>query len=137
MDNSLLHTHSHNKVSDVQTKYYCPMHCEGDKVYDEPGNCPVCGMQLVPVQDERNKKHEHHQHQKDKPSVGATGKYYCPMHCEGDKVYDKPGNCPVCGMNLEKLPSVQSKNVQYTCPMHPEIIRDAPGSYPKCAHAVA
>jgi len=29
-----------------------------------------------------------------------TGKYYCPMHCEGDKMYDKPGDCPVCGMDL-------------------------------------
>lgn len=32
----------------------------------------------------------------------SNGKYYCPMHCEGDKMYDKAGNCPVCGMNLEK-----------------------------------
>ncbi len=30
-------------------KYYCPMHCEGDKMYDAPGNCPVCGMKLVPT----------------------------------------------------------------------------------------
>lgn len=30
-------------------KYYCPMHCEGDKVYDEPGRCPVCKMYLVEV----------------------------------------------------------------------------------------
>lgn len=60
------------------------------------------------------------------------GKYYCPMHCEGDKLYNKPGNCPVCGMNLEKLPEVSAKKVQYTCPMHPEIIRDAPGSCPIC-----
>jgi len=29
-------------------------------------------------------------------------KYYCPMHCEGDKTYDKPGDCPVCGMHLKK-----------------------------------
>ncbi len=62
----------------------------------------------------------------------AGGKYYCPMHCEGDKLYNKPGNCPVCGMNLEKLPEVSAKKVQYTCPMHPEIIRDAPGSCPIC-----
>jgi Cu2+-exporting ATPase len=26
--------------------------------------------------------------------------YYCPMHCEGDKTYDKPGTCPVCNMFL-------------------------------------
>src|SRR5690606_7371628 len=36
--------------------------------------------------------------------AGGEGKYYCPMHCEGEKLYDKPGNCPVCGMNLEKVP---------------------------------
>ena len=30
--------------------YYCPMHCEGDKTYDSPGDCPVCGMDLVPMQ---------------------------------------------------------------------------------------
>lgn len=29
-----------------------------------------------------------------------TGKYYCPMLCEGDKKYDQPGDCPVCGMDL-------------------------------------
>jgi Cu+-exporting ATPase len=29
---------------------------------------------------------------------GAT--YYCPMHCEGAKVYNQPGSCPICGMDL-------------------------------------
>jgi Cu2+-exporting ATPase len=28
-------------------KYSCPMKCEGDKTYDQPGNCPVCNMHLV------------------------------------------------------------------------------------------
>ncbi|NNK10394.1 MAG: copper-translocating P-type ATPase [Flavobacteriaceae bacterium] len=28
--------------------YYCPMRCEGDKTYSSPGDCPVCGMDLVP-----------------------------------------------------------------------------------------
>ena len=28
--------------------------------------------------------------------------YYCPMKCEGQKTYTKPGSCPVCGMDLEK-----------------------------------
>jgi len=60
-----------------------------------------------------------------------NGKYYCPMHCEGDKMYDKEGDCPVCGMNLVKQ-AIANKSVQYTCPMHPEIIEDAPGSCPIC-----
>ena len=41
----------------METKYYCPMHCEEDKVYDKPGNCPVCNMKLVPVGTE---SHGHH-----------------------------------------------------------------------------
>ncbi|MDB4539809.1 heavy-metal-associated domain-containing protein, partial [Saprospiraceae bacterium] len=28
--------------------YYCPMMCEGDKTYPEFGDCPICGMDLVP-----------------------------------------------------------------------------------------
>lgn len=35
----------------------------------------------------------------------APAKYFCPMHCEGAKTYDKPGKCPVCDMNLKKQTS--------------------------------
>lgn len=42
------------------------------------------------------------------PEEAKTGKYYCPMHCEGDKMYDEPGNCPVCGMDL--VPEVSASN---------------------------
>jgi len=58
--------------------------------------------------------------------------YYCPMHCEGTKTYNKPGSCPVCGMNLEKATTLAVKKKQYTCPMHSEIIKDAPGACPIC-----
>jgi P-type Cu+ transporter len=71
---------------------------------------------------------------KAKPNLNlpqGAGVYYCPMHCEGDKTYDKPGSCPVCGMDLVERPSAK-KSVSYTCPMHPEIIRDQPGSCPIC-----
>lgn len=30
----------------------------------------------------------------------GSGVFYCPMHCEGEKTYNKPGDCPVCGMDL-------------------------------------
>jgi len=63
--------------------------------------------------------------------VNGNGTYYCPMHCEGDKVYDKAGDCPVCGMDLVQQP-VLAQSHQYTCPMHPEIIRDESGSCPIC-----
>jgi P-type Cu+ transporter len=62
----------------------------------------------------------------------ANGKYYCPMHCEGEKVYDKAGDCPVCGMDLIKAPDLTVAKSLYTCPMHPEIIKDISGSCPIC-----
>ena len=142
--NSLNGTSSHTQpritpavVNNVTTqggdKYYCPMHCEGDKTYDKPGDCPVCGMHLVKQISGENKEIKKiHDHPASKTSGNTGGVYYCPMHCEGDKTYDKPGQCPVCGMNLEKAPSLSIKKKQYTCPMHPEIIKDAPGSCPIC-----
>lgn len=53
--------------------------------------------------------------------------YTCPMHPE--VISDKPGQCPKCGMDLEKK---EVAKVEYTCPMHPEVISDKPGKCPKC-----
>ena len=64
--------------------------------------------------------------------ISASGKYYCPMFCEGEKVYDKAGDCPVCGMDLVKAPDLNAGKSLYTCPMHPEIIQDKPGDCPIC-----
>ncbi len=39
--------------------YACPMKCEGNKTYPEPGQCPVCGMHLKEVKtgdDDKSKK---------------------------------------------------------------------------------
>ncbi|SDI67346.1 Cu2+-exporting ATPase [Chryseobacterium taeanense] len=118
-------------------KYYCPMFCEGDKVYPERGDCPVCNMHLEEitedlVKNQETHSHHHHDHHHEAPKVTdeMAGKYYCPMFCEGDKVYDSNVGCPVCGMDLVKYP--EKKTAQYTCPMHPEIIRDEPGDCPIC-----
>ncbi|WP_332021619.1 heavy metal-binding domain-containing protein, partial [Kaistella sp.] len=73
-------------------------------------------------------------HHPEPPSGNAenhAGKYYCPMYCEGNKVYDSNVGCPVCGMDLVKYPE-KSKPAQYTCPMHPEIVRNEPGDCPIC-----
>ncbi len=67
---------------------------------------------------------------KKSPNNG-NGKFYCPMHCEGEKLYDKAGDCPVCGMDLVQQVSISQKT-EYTCPMHPEIIRDEAGACPIC-----
>ena len=73
------HTHSING-----DKYYCPMRCEGDKTYDEPGDCPKCGMHLIRVE------------KATAPKKGT--KYTCSMHPE--IIRDEPGDCPKCGMEL-------------------------------------
>lgn len=50
MDDNMNTNNTKNEIETpryVTPQYYCPMHCEGDKTYDQPGNCPVCGMHLV------------------------------------------------------------------------------------------
>ena len=49
-----------------------------------------------------------HNHQEETYKIKA-GKFYCPMHCEGDKVYDKAGDCPICGMDLVPMEPTESE----------------------------
>ena len=80
---------------------------------------------------------EHHHHsvpnQHEKMKEKGSGIFYCPMHCEGNKTYDQAGDCPVCGMDLveEQNLSITSSD-KWTCPMHPEIVKNASGSCPIC-----
>ena len=57
----------------------------------------------------------------------------CPMHPEVDS--DQAGDCPKCGMALERV-IVAASVRQFTCPMHPEIIEDEPGDCPICGMAL-
>ena len=79
-------------------------------------------------------KHDHHHHDANiQPAKDA--KYYCPM-CEG-VVSDQPGDCPKCGMALERNPAFAGPaRTIYTCPMHPQIEQDHPGACPICGMAL-
>ena len=91
-------------------------------------------------------------------AVPAAERYTCPMHPE--VVRDVPGDCPKCGMTLERqaLPDTDppqptgmahdapaDKNGRevmtmtdktdaktFTCPMHPEVTSSSAGKCPKC-----
>ncbi len=77
--------------------------------------------------------HKHSEKQEPTGKKNGNGIFYCPMHCEGDKIYGAPGDCPVCGMDLvEEVSSFSSNEQEYTCPMHPEVVKDEPGDCPIC-----
>ncbi len=57
-------------------KYTCPMHPE--IVQDNPGNCPICGMNLIPVNDKEEPKNHNHQHEKH-ASIGHAGHNHIAM----------------------------------------------------------
>ncbi len=106
------------EISNPETKigeYFCPMFCEGDKTYSSDVGCPVCHMNLEEITPEKiqnSKAKSHNSEEEDNhksqisnlKSSANAGKYYCPMFCEGDKVYDTNVGCPVCGMDLVQIP---------------------------------
>jgi membrane fusion protein, copper/silver efflux system len=57
--------------------------------------------------------------------------YHCPMH--PTYTSDKPGECPICGMNLVLVAQQAEGDALYQCPMHPEEVSTDPESRcPKC-----
>ncbi len=104
---------------EVRVEYTCPMHPE--IVRDAPGDCPKCGMTLVPRETASDGHGGHGGHdmpREDRPNpadhahaghahdAGGSGAYTCPMHPE--VISDAPGKCPKCGMNLAKAEEVES-----------------------------
>lgn len=81
----------------------------------------------IPGKENNSEIHSH----KSEIIKDGNGIYYCPMHCEGEKTYDKAGTCPVCGMVLLEQPKLV-QDTKYTCPMHPDVVKDVPGSCPIC-----
>ncbi|MFK5879358.1 MAG: heavy metal translocating P-type ATPase [Flavobacteriaceae bacterium] len=73
----------------------------------------------------------HEKYVEAKKPVDGNGVFYCPMHCEDEKTYTSQVGCPVCGMDLVEQPKLVT-SVQYTCSMHPEVIKDGPGACPIC-----
>jgi P-type Cu+ transporter len=130
--------------TDIPAMWVCPMHPE---VTDTTrSNCPKCGMFLVPAAEPVTRSADSVPDALAPAPRAGAGQYTCPMHPE--IIGDGPGSCPKCGMFLVPAdepvthsadpvpdalaPAPRAGAGQYTCPMHPEIIRDGPGSCPLC-----
>ncbi len=83
--------------------YFCPMECEGEKLYFKQGKCPVCGMYLAPIEEREEIREKAKLTENQKVNLDKIGEFYCPMFCEGDKTYPKNTGCPVCGMDLVQI----------------------------------
>ncbi|PZX12468.1 Cu+-exporting ATPase [Palleronia aestuarii] len=82
---------------------------------------PVCGMKVAKIPDARQAKH------------GDETFYFCSAKCqttfEADPVYYASGTA-------SDRNTTAPAGTQYTCPMHPEIVRDEPGACPICGMAL-
>jgi heavy metal translocating P-type ATPase len=87
-------------------QYTYPMHPM--VVKDQPGKCPNCGMNLVPIIKDREddasaKKQQELSHNpslnnNEKKMKSGAKEYTCSMHPE--IIRNTPGSCPICGMDL-------------------------------------
>ena len=100
------------------TKYTCPMHPQ--IIEDHPGTCPICGMDLVAKQ------------------FPAKSSEQSAAPAAADASHDQAGHTettaapPSSEPKAEKSPSDTKFVTKYTCPMHPQIIEDHPGTCPIC-----
>lgn len=80
---------------------------------------PVCGMTVDPAAGKPHMTYKGHAY------------HFCSQGC-----HDKFKADPEKYLTAQSAAAPAVKGAQYTCPMHPEIIRDAPGSCPICGMAL-
>ena len=104
----------------VSAQYHCPMH--PDYTADKPGDCPICGMSLVPVEPAQDTEET------------PTGKSICVLHkctmanCKMELPL-KPGEtvtCPVCGTHTAPPAGSSGKILYYRNPMNPQVTSPTP-----------
>ncbi len=108
-----------------KTWYFCSAHCH-DKfqvapqmyVTSDNGKDPVCGMDVTP-------ESEYHY------DFSGQTYYFCSQNCH-DKFAVDPEQY-IAGKDTEQ---VGDETAIYTCPMHPEIEQQGPGTCPKCGMAL-
>src|SRR5512134_2151737 len=83
---------------------------------------PVCGMTISPADAAGH--------------VEYNGKtyYFCNPSCE--ERFRATPDAFLAGAPPAAIPPPAGPGVEYTCPMHPEIVRSGPGSCPICGMAL-
>jgi len=105
--------------------FFCCKHCAA-KFQAEPAKYtaaatdPVCGMKVEPASAAAEVEH------------GGRTYYFCSQGCAA-KFNADPAKYATKATTPATAAAAAAK---YTCPMHPEIVRDAPGSCPKCGMAL-
>lgn len=82
---------------------------------------PVCGMEVDPSS------------AAGKSSYRGEMVYFCSLKCK--ERFDKNPETFVAGEKKQKV-EPSRKGAIYTCPMHPEVLQEGPGSCPKCGMAL-
>ena len=90
--------------------------------HEHPVIDPVCGMTVTPAEAAGHADHE-----------GRTY-HFCSTHCL-DRFRAAPARFVGEDDRTAAAPSA-SAGTKWTCPMHPEIVRDGPGSCPICGMAL-
>lgn len=83
---------------------------------------PVCGMTVTLCPDARTEKFD------------SKNRYFCSEKCQHE--YNADPWFYESGHSSERTKTAAPANAQYTCPMHPQIIRDSPGACPLCGMAL-
>ncbi|WP_416337834.1 heavy metal-binding domain-containing protein [Halovibrio sp. HP20-59] len=122
-------------VLHARIEYVCPMHPE--IVEDEPGSCPKCGMDLVAREAGESTPDHDHEHQHDHEYQHHGHKHdHEHEHCHDQEHKGHHehhhGHDHEHSNEHQQEYAHENAAAEYTCPMHPEIVRDEPGSCPKC-----
>ncbi|WP_425087054.1 heavy metal translocating P-type ATPase [Stappia sp.] len=116
-------------TQDAHTHHHHGDHADGScghtQTHAEPGEGgvtdPVCGMSVTPGPQARSRDYD------------SQTFYFCSHGCQtkfdADPYFYASGNAG-------KVEKAAAPGSQWTCPMHPEIVRDEPGSCPICGMAL-
>src|SRR5579863_4758148 len=91
---------------------------------------PVCGMSVDPSHAAGSVRHAGRQY------------YFCSTHCTekfraSPATYLSPAPADLVQLgSVAQNPAVSSNAIEYTCPMHSEVVNDRPGPCPLCGMAL-